>query len=63
VIARHQGVVFVDFAEAIFPVVELAWADAEPADEATSRDFGLVAPIADEINDGVADVVGDPAAL
>jgi hypothetical protein len=55
--------VFVDFAEAFLPVVELAWADGEPFDEATSRDVGLVAPVADEVNDGVAGIVGDPAAL
>jgi hypothetical protein len=55
--------VFVDLAEALLPVVELAGADAEPADEATSRDVGLVAPVADEINNGVAGVVGDPPAL
>ena len=63
VVARHQGVVLVDFAEAVFPVVELAGSDAEPGGEATSRDVGLVAPVADEINDGVAGVVGNPAAL
>jgi hypothetical protein len=62
-IARYQSVVFVDFAEALLPVVELAWADAEPGSEATSRDIGLVAPEANEVNDGVAGVVGDPAAL
>jgi hypothetical protein len=62
-IARHQGVVLVDLAEAILPVVELAGADAEPGDEATSRNLCLVAPVADEVNDGVADVVGDPTAL
>jgi hypothetical protein len=43
--------------------VELAQADAQPGDEATSRDVGLVAPVADEVNDGVAGIVGDPAAL
>jgi hypothetical protein len=62
-IARHQGIVLVDLPEALFPVVELAGADADPGDEATSREFGLVAPVADEIDDGVARVVGDPAAL
>jgi hypothetical protein len=63
VIARHQGIVLVDFAEAFLPVVELAMANAEPADEATSRNVGFVAPIADEVNDRVAGVVGDPSAL
>jgi hypothetical protein len=62
-IAWDPGVVLVDLAEASFPVVELADADADPADEATEGDFGLVAPGADEIDDGVAGIVGDPAAL
>jgi len=62
-IAWHQGVVLVDFAEAFAPIVELAIADADPGGEATSRDVGLVAPIADEVNDGVAGIVGDPSAL
>jgi hypothetical protein len=59
-IARDPGVVLVDLAEAPLPVVELAGADADPGDEATEGDFGLVAPGADEIDDGVASIVGDP---
>jgi hypothetical protein len=55
--------VFVDLAEALLPVVELAGGDAEPGDEATSRDVRLVAPVSNEVNDGVAGIVGDPAAL
>ncbi len=62
-IAWDPGVVLVDLAEAPFPVVELAGADADPADEATEGDFGLVAPGAGEIDDGIAGVVGDPAPL
>ena len=62
VIARHPGVVLVDLAEALLPVVELAGADADPGEEAADGDLGLVAPGADEIDDLVAGVVGDPAA-
>jgi hypothetical protein len=62
-IARHPGVVFVDFAEAVFPVVELAGADAEPAQEATDGNLRLVAPAADKIDEGVADIVGYPTAF
>ena len=61
VIAWDEGVVLVDFSEAIFPVVELAGGDGEPGDEATSRQIGLVAPVANEIDDGVAGVVRHPA--
>jgi hypothetical protein len=62
-VARHEGVVLVDLAEALLPIMELAGADADPGEEATSGDFRLVAPIADEIDDLVAVVMGDPAAL
>jgi hypothetical protein len=55
--------VLVDLAEALLPVVELAGADADPGQEATDRDLRLVAPDADEIDELVAGVVGDPAAF
>jgi hypothetical protein len=61
VVAWDPGVVFIDLAEAFFPVVELAGTDADPRQEATDRDFGLVAPAADEIDELIADIVGDPA--
>jgi hypothetical protein len=61
-VAWHPGVVFIDLAEALLPVVELAGADADPGQEATDGDVGLVAPGADEIDDGVAGIVGDPVA-
>jgi hypothetical protein len=60
-VAGHPGVVLVDLAEALLPVVELTGADADPGEEATDRDLGLVAPGADEIDELVAAVVGDPA--
>jgi len=63
VVAGHPGVVFVDLAEALLPVVELAGADADPGQEATDGDVRLVAPGADEVNDGVAGIVGNPAAV
>jgi hypothetical protein len=62
-IAWHPGVVFIDFAEAMFPVVELAGADADPGQEAPGRNFGLVAPVPDEVDNGIAGVMGDPAAF
>ena len=63
VVAGDEGVMLVDFAEALFPVVELAGGKSDPGEEATSRDVGLVAPVADEIDDGVAGIVGHPAAV
>ena len=62
VVAWHPGVVFVDLAEAVLPVVELAGADADPGEEAAGGDVGLVGPGTDEIDDLVAGVVGNPAA-
>ncbi len=38
VVARHPGVVLVDLAEALLPVVELAGADADPGQEAADGD-------------------------
>ena len=63
VVARHPGVVLVDLAEAMLPVVELAGADADPGQEATDGDVRLVAPVPDEIDELVAGVVGHPAAF
>ena len=61
VIARDPGVVLVDFAETLNPVVILAGADADPGEETRDRDLGLVRPGADEIDNLVARVVGNPA--
>jgi hypothetical protein len=61
-VTRHPGVVLVDLAETLFPVVELAGADADPGEEATGGDVRLVAPGADEIDKVVTGIVGDPAA-
>ena len=63
VIARHPSVVLVDFAETLNPVVILAGADADPGEETRDRDLGLVRPGADEIDNLVARVVGNPATL
>jgi hypothetical protein len=57
----HPGVVLVDLAEALPPVLILAAADADPGQEACDRDVGLVGPGADEIDELVACVVRDPA--
>jgi hypothetical protein len=40
--------------------VELDGADAEPADESSREDLGSLGPVADEVDDGVAGVVGSP---
>jgi hypothetical protein len=62
-VAWHPGVVLVDFAVALFPVVELAGTQADPAEEAAGGDLGLVGPGVDEINELVAGIVRNPASL
>src|SRR5579885_571258 len=59
-VAGHAGVVLVGRAVARRPVVELAGGDAQPADEPLHGDLGARGPVADEADDGVAGVVGDP---
>jgi hypothetical protein len=63
VVAWDPGVVLIDFAETLSPVVILAGADADPGVETRDRDLGLVRPGANEIDNLVARVVGNPAAL
>jgi hypothetical protein len=53
--------VLVDLAVTLFPVVEFAGADADPGEKTTDRNLGLVAPGADEIDESVAGIVGNPA--
>jgi hypothetical protein len=63
VIARNPGVVLVDLAETLDPIVILAGADADPGQKVRRGDVALVGPGSDEIDDLVAGVMGDPAAL
>jgi hypothetical protein len=55
--------VLVDFAVAFFPVVELAGAQLDPAQEAADADLGFVAPAAYEVQELISDIVGNPASL
>jgi hypothetical protein len=63
VVAWYPGVVFVDLAEAMLPVVEFTGANADPGKEATDGDLRLVAPGSDEVDEFVAGVVGNPTTL
>jgi hypothetical protein len=63
VVTWQPGIVLVDFAVAFLPVVELAGAQADPANEAADADLGLVAPDADEVNEVIPGVRGNPASL
>ena len=59
-IAGNPAVVLVDLAVAFSPVVELAGAHAEPADEPSGADLGLLRPAPDEIHDLVPHIVRNP---
>jgi len=61
VVAWDPGIVLVDFALALFPVVELGSAQADPAEEAADGDVGLVSSGVDEIDEVVAGVMRHPA--
>jgi hypothetical protein len=60
VIAWNPGVVFVDFSEALLPVVELAGGDANPFEKATGGNFRPVAPVPDMVDNVVTSVRLDP---
>lgn len=59
-VAGDQGVVLVGRPVARPPIVELAGGDAEPADEPPDGYVGPLGPVADEVDDGVSGVVGNP---
>lgn len=62
-IARHPGVVLIDFAETLFPIVEFAGADADPGHEALDGNLALCGPDVHEIDDLIAGIVGNPTSF
>jgi hypothetical protein len=61
-VTRDGSIVLVSLPESIYPAVELALCYCEPADEAFESDIRFVAPPPDKVNDGIAGVMGNPAA-
>ena len=59
-IAGDPTVVFVDPAIALSPVIELAGGYAQPIDEPSGADLGLLRPTPDEIHNLVSHVVRYP---
>jgi hypothetical protein len=53
---------FVDFAVALDPAVKFALGDRQPEDETFQRDFRFIAPLFGKINNGIANIMGNPAA-
>ena len=62
VIAGDEGLVLVGSAVTIDPGGELAASNAEPSHDAATDDLGLLGQVANEVDDLVAGVVGNPAA-
>ena len=62
-VARDLAVVLVGLAVAVLPVVELAGAQAEPAQELPSRKLRALGPMLDVVDDLVARVVGNPGSV
>jgi hypothetical protein len=63
VVAGYPCVVLVDQAVTVFPVVELAGRNAQPADESAGRQIGLAGPAVDEVDDLVSVIVGGPLSV
>src|SRR5262249_23992572 len=61
-VSRHARVVLVRLAVALLPVEVFPARQPEPADKPRGGDLGLVGPGADEVDQLVARVVGNPAA-
>jgi len=55
--------VFVGLAVALLPGVPLGGGQAEPDEEGGDGEAGLAGPALDEVNDGVAGIVGNPESL
>jgi hypothetical protein len=62
-VTQDMGIVLVGLAVAVFPVVELASAQVEPAEESLRRLFGACRPVIHILDDLVSDVVGTPGSF
>src|SRR6516164_1058851 len=63
VVAGDPGVVLVGLAVALLPGVPLGGGQADPQEEAGDGDAGLAGPAVDEVHEGVAGIVGNPASV
>ena len=63
VVTRDPGIVFVDLAVAVLPGMPLGGGDAEPEQEAGDGNAGLAGPGVDEVDEGIAGIVGNPNAF
>ena len=62
-IAGDKAIMLIGLAVAIFPVVELAGTEFQPAEKLAGWQFGTHGPVFDVIDNLVASVVGNPNSL
>jgi hypothetical protein len=63
VVARDPAVMFVDLTIPLSPLVVRPLGHAHPGEDLFGRRLGLVGPVADVIDHGVARLVGNPDAV
>jgi hypothetical protein len=61
VTAGNEGLVFIDFAVAILPLVILPTGECHPTDQAQRADPGAGRTALDEVDDHITGVVSNPA--
>src|SRR5690606_21134328 len=61
VVARDLAVVLVGLAVALAPLVELAFGDVGPLQQLRHGDLGLLGPLGQVVDDGIARIGGHPA--
>jgi hypothetical protein len=62
-VTRELGVVLIDPAVSLPPLVELARSEFEPGEQLLRREFRTLAPAIDVIDDFVPGIVGNPNSL
>ena len=58
-----QSIMFIDFAVTQGPCIKLALRHGQPGYDAFQRHFRFLAPLLAEVNNGVADIMGNPTAI
>lgn len=62
-VAWDQPVMFIDLAVALDPCIKFALRHGQPGYDAFQRHFRFLAPLVAEVNNSIADVMGNPAAI
>jgi len=62
-VTGNQGVMLIGLTVAILPVIILAGSVAQPGDKTRHSDAGALSPALDEVNDHIANIVGNPGRL